>query len=275
MRKSPLLLLLAAPLLGACSTDTVSVGVSARVGSSTTTAASRLMAQGTVSPQVVLSNGIEVQRVRLVVRKLELQDAATAAAVSTADAGSSDDDGSGHEGEFETGPFLIDLSGAALEGQLVSLPEVKVPAGVYEEIEYKIGVPSASQVGSDAALADMAQRQASAIIDGTIDGEAFSFVSGVSVEQEREVTFEVGGARDESVTINLDAAKWFQDGSGNRLDPRVAGNRSAIENNLQKSIDAFDDHDRDGHEDHDDDSAGDDHGGSDGGHGSDDGANHT
>jgi hypothetical protein len=271
MRKSPLLLLLAGPLLGACSTDTVAVGVSARVGN-TTTAASRLVAQGTVSPQVVLSNGIEVERVRLVVRKLELKDAATA--VSTADAGSSDgsdDHGSGRDGEFETGPFLIDLTGAALEGQLVSLPEVKVPAGVYEEIEYKIGVPSASQVGSDAALADMAQRQASVIIDGKIDGEAFSFVSGVSVEQEREVAFEVGGARNESVTINLDAAKWFQSSTGTRLDPRVAGNRSAIENNLQKSIDAFDDHDGDGHEDHDDDDAGDDHGG----HGGDDGANHT
>ena len=259
--------MLAAPLLGACSTDTVAVGVSARVGSPTATTASRLVAQGTVSPQVVLSNGIEVDRVRLVVRKLELKDAA--AAVSTADAGS-DDSGSGREGEFETGPFLIDLSGAALEGQLVSLPEVKVPAGVYEEIEYKIGVPSASQAGSDAALADMAQRQASIIIDGTIDGEAFSFVSAEGVEQEREVTFEVGGARDESVTINLDVAKWFQDGSGNRLDPRVAGNRSAIEENLKKSIDAFDDHDGDGHEDHDDDDSGDDHHG-----GDDDGANHT
>jgi hypothetical protein len=274
MRKS-LLLLFSAPLLWACSSDTVAVGLNARV-STGTSSQGRLVAAGTVQPQVVVGSGIEVQRVRLVVRELELEElgAPDDGLSSSSSDGGTDDDSSGRDGEFETGPFLIDLSGTALEGQQVALPDVTVPAGVYREIEYKIGVPSASEAGSDTLLADMAQRHASVIIDGTIDGAPFSFVSGVSVEQEREVRFEVGGARNESVTIHLDAARWFQDAAGARLDPRESGSRSAIENNLQKSIDAFDDSNHDGREDHDDDDVGDDHGGDRDG-GSDDGSGHT
>ena len=102
-------------------------------------------------------------------------------------------------------------------------------------------------------MLDLAQRQASVVIDGKIDGEPFSFSSGLSVEQEREVRFEVGGAGNESITINLDLTRWFVGADGARLDPRVEENRSAIESNLHRSIDAFDDCDRDGREDHDDD----------------------
>ncbi len=245
---------LAPLLLSACGGSDVTVGVSARVGVPQATAA------GTVRQQVVLANGIEVDRVRVVVRKLELEGpGAGSGSDDDSDGGSDDSDGgsddsSGDDGEFETGPFLIDLSGAGLEGQLVALPQVSVPAGSYDEIEYKIGVPSASQAGGDSALLDMAQRQASLIVDGTIDGEPFSFVSGISVEQEREVGFEVGGAGNEGITINLDLTRWFVGEGGTRLDPRQEENRSRIENNLQRSIDAFDDCDRDGREDHDDDS---------------------
>ena len=258
MHKS-LFLSLAPLLLSACGGSDVTVGVSARVGVPQATAAA---APGTVRQQVVLANGIEVERVRLVVRKLELEGAGRSGDDDDSDGGSDgglddsdggSDDSSGRDGEFETGPFLIDLSGAGLEGQLVALPQVSVPAGSYDEIEYKIGVPSASRAGGDSALLDMAQRQASVIVDGKIDGEPFSFVSGISVEQEREVRFEVGGAGNESVTINLDLTRWFVGEGGTRLDPRAPESRSRIENNLHDSIDAFDDCDRDGREDHDDD----------------------
>jgi hypothetical protein len=72
--------------------------------------------------------------------------------------------------------------------------------------------------------------------------------------------------------------------NGARLDPRDAANRAAIEANLRNSINAFQDDDGLGHEnhdiddDHDDDrdggdrDGGDDHG--DGGHGGDDGPGH-
>ena len=257
MRKS-LTFLFAAPLLWACSTESVSVGLGAQVSAPATSTAGRFAAQQ-VGAQVAVGNGIEVQRVRLVVRKLELEGPAALGGFSGSSSdGGTDDDSSGRDGEFETGPFLIDLSGAGLEGQLVALPQVQVPAGSYEEIEYKIGVPSASQVNGDSALLDMAQRQASVLIEGKIDGEPFSFVSGISVEQEREVRFEVGGAGNESITISLDPTRWFLGEGGTRLDPRQAENRSRIENNLQRSIDAFDDCDHDGREDHDNDGSDDD-----------------
>jgi len=243
---------LAPLLLAACGGSDVSVGVSARVGVPAATAAA---APGTLRQQVVLANGIEVQRVRVVVRKLELESAGADSGDddSSDDSDGGSDDSSGRDGEFETGPFLIDLSGAGLGGQLVALPQVQVPAGSYDEIEYKIGVPSASQAGGDSTLLDMAQRGASIVVDGSIDGEPFSFASGLSEEQEREVRFEVGGAGNESITINLDLTRWFLGAGGARLDPRVDANRSAIESNLRRSIDAFDDCDRDGREDSDDD----------------------
>src|SRR5712691_13313508 len=89
------------------------------------------------------------------------------------------------------------------------------------------------------------------------------------------------GDRTTNVTFDVDTSKWFvKDGA--RLDPRDAANRAAIEANLRSSINAFQDDDGLGHENHDLD---DDHGSErdgdgdgDGGHsgpgGGDDGSGH-
>ena len=96
-----------------------------------------------------------------------------------------------------------------------------------------------------------------------------------------------------NVTFDVDTSKWFVN-AGARLDPRDAANRAAIEGNLRNSINAFQDDDETGHENHDVDDdhgddndrdggnsgpggggdGGDDHGGGDGGHGGDDPPGH-
>ncbi|GMU08975.1 hypothetical protein ASNO1_52280 [Corallococcus caeni] len=234
--------------LSACGNSASSVGLSTRMGS----AVSGAGLPGQAVQRLETSNGITVERVRLSVRELELKreghhdDDAT-----EDDGGTSTDDHS--EQKQRTGAFLIDLSGTALEGQVVRLRDVTVEPGLYDEIEFDIGKVSATEAGDNAALKELADLGASVVIDGHIDGAPFQFVSSLRVEQEREADFEVTAGDDQNVTINIDPSTWFTGEGGTRLDPRDEHNRSQLENNLHKSIDAFDDHDRNGGEDHDDD----------------------
>ena len=98
------------------------------------------------------------------------------------------------------------------------------------------------------------------MIDGTIDGQTFSFASRIEAEQEREGTFTVGD-KTANITFDVDPTGWFVK-NGARLDPRDPANREVIEANLRTSIDAFQDDAREGDENHDGD---DDHGEHDGG----------
>ncbi|NOK18854.1 hypothetical protein [Corallococcus carmarthensis] len=239
--------------LSACGNGASSVGLSTRMGSSVSGAG----LPGQAVQRLETSNGITVERVRLSVRELELKreghhdDDAT-----KDDAGTSTDDHS--EQKQRTGAFLIDLTGTALEGQVVRLRDVTVEPGLYDEIEFDIGKVSVTEAGDNAALKELAELGASLVIDGHIDGAPFQFVSSLRVEQEREADFEVTGGDDQNVTINIDPSGWFTGEGGTRLDPRDDHNRSQLENNLHRSIDAFDDHDRNGGEDSDDDRNGDD-----------------
>ncbi|RKH14545.1 DUF4382 domain-containing protein [Corallococcus sp. CA053C] len=241
-------------LLSACGNGTTSVGLSTRLGSAVSGAGLTRQAE----QRLTVSNGITVERVRLSVRELELKreghhdDDAT-----NDDAGTSTDDDNG-EFKQRTGAFLIDLTGTALEGQVVRLRDVSVEAGTYDEIEFDIGKVSVTEAGDNAALKELAEKEASIIVDGHIDGTAFQFVSSVRVEQEREASFTVTDGDDQNVTINIDPSSWFTGEGGKRLDPRESSARSEIENNLHRSIDAFDDDDKNGGEDSDDDHGGDD-----------------
>ncbi|RKH79730.1 hypothetical protein D7Y21_33355 [Corallococcus sp. AB045] len=235
--------------LSACGNSTSSVGLSTRMGSAVTGSA----LTRTSSQRLELSNGITVDRVRLSVRELELKREGHHDDSSDDDSDAGTDAGTDDKSEHKqrTGSFLIDLSGTALEGQLVRLQDISVDVGTYDEIEFDIGkVDPANATGG---LKELADQGASLIIDGHIDGEPFQFVSSLRVEQERKVSFEIAEGDDQNVTFNIDPSGWFTDKDGKRLDPRESSARSELENNLQKSIDAFDDHDRNGGEDDDDD----------------------
>ena len=244
-------------LLSACSgSEPTSVGLSTRVGA----AKSATAVPGQSEQRLTLSNGITVERVRLSVKELELELEGDDDDDSS-DAGTGDDHSD--DSKHETGPFLIDLSGAELEGTVVQLRDVQVETGTYDEIEFGISKVSVDDAGDNAGLKELAEREASVIIDGTIDGQPFSFVSSLTVEQEREARFEVTAEDSQNVTINIDVSRWFTSSSGGRLDPRESSVRSDIEENIKNSIDAFDDDDRNGGEDHDDDDGDDDNGGED------------
>jgi hypothetical protein len=79
----------------------------------------------------------------------------------------------------------------------------------------------------------------------------------LSEQQQFEGTFEVGSGADD-LTLNVDPAGCFVGAGGNFLDPREAANQSAMEANIRRSIDVFEDDDSDGKEDDDDDNDNDD-----------------
>ncbi|TMB30873.1 MAG: hypothetical protein E6J61_11675 [Deltaproteobacteria bacterium] len=229
--------LLVLTLAAACGgSGSSQVALSARAGTAASTAAT---AAGQQSQPLDLGNGIILTHLRVVLSEVKLEGTASTDAGTTGD-----------EVEFKTAPMLLDLAGASLDNgttQQITISDVK--AGTYREIKFKIHKLSSSDPGvaSDAALAAMASH--SIIVDGTIDGTAFTFTSAVDAQQQAEGTFNFGDGS-HAMTLNLDASTWFGGTGASRLDPRVGGNQSAIENNIQKSFKAFQDDDHNGREDH-------------------------
>lgn len=276
----------------------VAAGCSGKSGSVSVSAVNSSTATGRNGAAIDLGNGISVDRVRVVVRKVKLEHLVAAGDAGTGSPDAGVDDHGGNRGsglaaprgafdhgaddglsgdddadEIKIGPFLVDLSGDQLSGGISQVFDGQVPAGTYRELKIKIGpvTSGSSSSGSPdggssdagatvpAGIADL--NGASVVVDGTVDGTAFSFVSRLTAEVEREGSIEVGGATTPNVTLSVPIAGWFKAADGSRLDPSLASNQQAIERNIKASIDAFDDDDHDGHDDH-------------GGHGADDGANH-
>jgi hypothetical protein len=247
----------AALLVLAC-TRSSSAPVSFSVATATT---------ATASSALVVAGNIDVQRVRLNVGRLKLE----AKGSGTEFDGEHDDDhdggmadgGTGDVGEVEIsqGPFLIDLDAGSLSaGAVTKVFDAQVPAGTYEELKLEI-FPGA-------ALQNAALQSASVIVDGTVGGKAFSFSSALVAKQKKEGSFVVGGTT-ANITLLIDPQQWFGTAAA-PLDPSVETNRAAIEDNIRRSIDVFQDDDHSGHENHDgdhDDGEHRDGGHADGGHG--------
>jgi len=181
---------------------------------------------------LVAGTGIDVSRVRLVIRKVELEKAGTT-----------------EMDEIASGPYLLDLNKAALEsGSVSQLLEADVAPGDYSEIKLELHKPDSTEQGANASLSDMQAKQASVIVDGTIDGAAFQWVSAVTAEQKYEGTITVKDGS--NLTFAVDPSTWFTGAGGARLDPTNEQNRSQIENNVQSSLKAFSDDNHDGRDDH-------------------------
>lgn len=215
-------------------------------------------AAGPATGALALGNGITVDRVRIVVRKIELEGSpapspapAPAALSGPGRSGSSGDDDTDEDGEeedeVEVGPFLVDLSGTELTSAITRVFDAEVPAGTYREISIDVRPVTAEKTGGDPAFDAVVAAGASVIVDGTVDDRPFSFTSALRARQKRESTLVVG-AGSSNVTLSVDPTGWFQAGAA-RLDPTAAADRAAIEANVAASIDVFGDEDEDGHDD--------------------------
>lgn len=185
---------------------------------------------GSIAPTVARSaltatTGITLSRIRLVIRKIELQKAGTP-----------------EIDEIASGPYLLDLSGASLDnGTVGKVLDAGFTPGTYSEIEMELHKPDSTEKGVNASLSDMVAAGASMIVDGTIDGAAFTFTTSVNAQQKFQGTIVLKDGS--NLTLNIDPSSWFVF-NGARLDPRNSSNRSQIENNIQASFKAFKDDNR-------------------------------
>jgi hypothetical protein len=155
--------------------------------------------------------------------------------------------------EFETGPVLVALPlGNATEAAV----SIAVLPGTYDELEFKIHKPSASD---DAAfLAAHPDFDGVSIrVLGTYSAAGsrsdFVFTTDLDKEQERFLSppLVVSEGVSVNVTMRVDISTWFLNvGRTALLDPTTANkggqNEGVVKNNIEQSIEAFHDDDRDG-----------------------------
>lgn len=232
---------------------TVSASTASAVGASDKTGATSIDG----------GNGISIVRVRLVVKKFDIDGAsACTSAASGSSSGksgtggmtgsSASHGGSGSDGgecAIESGPFMVDLSGSDLATGVHPVTGIDVPSGTYGELRFQIHVIDASQAGADAGLAEMAAAGASILVDGTQGGAAFQFKSAITVDQKREGKIVVDPATGVNVTLDLDPSGWFRASDGSRLAPDDPVAASAIDANIRASVRVVHDDDHDGKDD--------------------------
>jgi len=205
------------PALASCGGDgsSGSLTISARAASGSLAAV----------PNGLQVGGVNVDRVRIVVRDIKLEE----------------------EGREEVlaagGPFVIDLAGAQLDGGITQQFEVSVPPGNYDDLRFVVHKLEDLERTGDAEIDRI---RASIVIDFTMGGVRGQLTSDLNEAQRISGNFAVteGGTPD-NITIQIDPSGWFSGG----LDPRNAAHRQAIEDNIRSSIDAFEDDDRDGNDD--------------------------
>lgn len=230
----------------------------------TVSAAGASTAGATTARSVTLPSGIGVDRVRFVVREIDLEPVESSAgtgrsgSLRVASHGGGDDGEDHPEGEVKIGPFLVDLAGAQLTGPVIQVLDARVPPGTYHEIRVKVHPIPPSEAGPDtgSALYAMALAGASFAVDGT-PGTAFPAATAFSlslpvhagVKQEGAITVAADGST-ANVTVKIDPTHWFDAPGGGTLDPADPRNAAQITANIAASIRTFCDADEDGEDDH-------------------------
>jgi hypothetical protein len=212
----------------------IAVGLAAMIascGGSNLSFSVRSGAPAALRTALAAGTGIDVTRVRVVIRKIELEKAGTL-----------------ELDEIASGPYLLDLDKAALEsGKVAPVVNASFVPGDYREIQLDIHKTDSTEHGVNASLAEMQAKNASIIVNGTIDGANFEFVTALDVEQHYQGTITLKDGS--NLTLSVDPSTWFT-AAGARLDPTNEANRSQIENNIKTSLKAFQDDDHDGKDDH-------------------------
>lgn len=237
-----LMFLLLALGLGACTTTDSTELANVQVSFATRSPAPSLsvMANDTISEG---GNVLVITRAEIVLREIELKRVETANCDTDACE------------KFEAGPVLVNLPLGAGAQQRFALD---IPAGSYNEIEFDIHKPDDGDpvdqafVAANPAFADISIR-----VQGTWNGTPFTYTTDLNVEQElalSPVLEIIDQASSTNLTILLDISTWFRDQAGALVNPADANKdgpyESIVANNIQNSVEAFEDADRDGGDDH-------------------------
>ncbi len=194
---------------------------------------------------------LEIRRVAVVIRKIELELAeGPESSAPLRSEGEDDDD----REELEFGPLLVEIP---LDGEVDKVFSATLPEGTYKEVELEIHKPSRDD-GSDTAFVRVHPDFAgvSIRVEGTYDGVAFVFTQDLDAEQEYELAppLEVGpDAPAANLTLRVDLTTWFARPDGSLVSPSTAGpggaNYGLVKENIKRSFHAYEDDDHDGEDD--------------------------
>ena len=188
------------------------------------------------------ANTVVITKAQVVVRRVKLEQAATATCA--------DDDNKGSDDCAETtiGPVLVDLP---LTANTVTSIDASIPPGTYRKIDFRIHKPSgdandAAFVAANPTLANISIR-----VEGTFNGTAFVFTSTLSEKEELEFNPPVVvDATNKNITVQIDLSSWFKSGT-TVIDPTTANpgqpNENLVRNNIRASLRGLEDDDKKGH----------------------------
>ena len=190
------------------------------------------------------SDTLVIDSVQIVLRKIELK-RLDGSACDTALSSEGENDGCE---EVEAGPVLVNLPLGDTATQMFS---VNIPVGSYDKVEFQVHVPTTDS-RDQAFLAANPQFAGTSIrVVGRFNGKAFVFTSGLTAEQELELSppLTVSDTGATSLTIRADIGKWFLNGTA-LVDPSTAlaggANESLVRNNIQASFQGLHDSNEDG-----------------------------
>jgi hypothetical protein len=190
---------------------------------------------------ISLCDRLLIDRVRLVVRRIDLERAAGSVDAGT-DAGmvSCDcDDGDAvcvkPGGDVHIGPFLVDAQGSELVDGIHEVFDVAIPTGTYDEVRFVINTLSQRQASTDGGLSEMRDLHASIAVDGSFAGLPFRFTTPMRLKQKQEGPFEVGPGT-KNIVLTVDPRSWFVGDGGQLLDPTDPRNRGRILANIRCSV---------------------------------------
>jgi hypothetical protein len=144
----------------------------------------------------------------------------------------------------------------ALNGSGVLAVDADPPAGAYKELEISVDKLEVGHPAEQALIESFpGLREASILVEGTLHrpgGAPESFRVAYDADIDLELGFvpplivDVIEGREVLMSLVLDLSTWFRDETDRLLDPTDPDNRSIVMANIQKSIEFFEDPQRDG-----------------------------
>jgi hypothetical protein len=225
-------------VLAACS-DSMGIGArnSSQLSFTTGAGASANAAPAALAPIANGSDTLNLTQITVTISRAELERADNDVCAGDNDDDHGDDNGgqggnSGNCAEVKVGAASFDLP---VDGSLVTLQANAIPAGMFRKFELRV---------------------ASVRLKGTFDSKPFDVTIPVNTKAEVEFAtpLVVTAGAPTTITVNVSAGTWLTNTNGTLIDPnKIATSPSllaTIKARIAASLNAFEDEDHDGRDDH-------------------------
>ncbi len=200
-------------------------------------------------------NELRLDRVQMVVREIELDRATGDENCSPEDRPDAEEDDCA---EVESGPVLVSLP---LDGDAPAVVvDTTLPTGRWDEVEFEVHKPEAESATPDFLEGTDFPLETSIRVQGRYTpagGAAQDFTYTSDLNAEREIEFEppleVTADNTNNVTFSVNVDAWFRRADSTLVNPARVTEGGAfedrVEENIESSIEGFEDDDRDGRDD--------------------------